>query len=148
MSKEALYTLLEGENVIFELNHAGANRSDQDDVALKALKHLLNSKQTTVGVFVLTNMRCIVAIQTESGICCASSESRSFWTFPLESLNGMNGYTSTQATVCCCSDIDFTIEIGIKNFVLKINTQDVKNHEQAQALVAKITEVAQKAKKQ
>lgn len=155
MAKEALYTLVENEKVIFELNITNATRDDRAAAAVAGLiKSILpggkKGNDDGHGVFVVTNMRCFVALQKKSGLCCFSEEERFFWTFPLKALNGYNGYSSTQSKfLCCCKESDFSIDIGMyygtDKFTLSVHTDDIKNHEEAQAIVAKLVELAQKA---
>ena len=157
MAQETLYSLVENEKVIFELNIKDASRDDKKEAIASAagfIKSLFAPKDDgTHGVFVVTNMRCFVALQKKIGLWwffCFSHEERVFWTFPLKALNGYNGYSSTQNKLCCCcKTADFTIDVGMyygtDKFTLTVNTDDIKNHEQAQAIVAKLVELAQKS---
>lgn len=151
MAKEALYTLLENEKVIFELKIANATRNDMTSTAVAGMiKSILpgGEKQNAggSGIFVVTNMRCFVALQRKSGGCCFAHEDRFFWSFPLKALNGCNGYDSSQSSrCCCCKSSSFSISIGINKFTLRVYTNEIKNHEQAQAVVAKLSELAQKS---
>lgn len=151
MAQKPLYTLVENEKVIFELNIDDATRSDDTAAAVAGLfKTVIGlipvigpmvANKKKIGVFVVTNMRCLVAVQGKA--CC--QEERAFWSFPRKALNGCSGYDKSKT--CCCSS--FTISIGITvgttNTQLEIETSDIKNDEQAQALVAKIAELAQQA---
>lgn len=151
MAKQPLYTLIENEKVILELNIDNASRSDDAAAAVSGLfKSVIGvipvigpmvASKKKVGVFVVTNMRCLIAVQGRSGC----SEERAFWSFPRKALNGCGGYDKSK--ICCCSsfDISIGITIGTTNTQLEIETSDIKNDEQAQALVAKIAELAQQA---
>ncbi len=145
MANKALYSLLENENVIFELNIDNATRDDEADIAavgfvkkIIGLIPIIGSRSTN-GVFVVTNMRCLVALQ-EKAFC---SEERVFWSFPRQALNGCSGYSKSRK--CCCSsfDISIGISVGVTNVALEIETNDIKNDDQAQALVAKLLELSQ-----
>ena len=156
MAKEALYTLLENEKVIFELNITDAMRTDAATAVAGMLKAIIpgrgDGNKGGVGVFVVTNMRCFVALQRKSGcLCCFSHEERFFWSFPLKALNGSNGYNSSQGAIClcCCKSANFSIDIGMtcgtSTFNVSVYPTNIKNHEQAQSIVAKLAELAQKS---
>ncbi len=158
MEKEPLYTLSENEKVIFELNIISATRSDQAvGAAIFSLLALFSSilpkkKSESSGVFVITNMRCFIAMENkQSNCCCFSRTNRFFWTFPLKSLNGFNGYTTGDAIKICCCDccaptfnFNIGIDYGASKFKVSVCTDDVDKHEEAQAIVAKLCELAQK----
>ena len=162
MAKQSLYALMEDEKVVFELNIDSFEMDEERGGLLGGILNLLNlqdlldiipilnisnSNKKRAGIFVVTNMRCIVATISEYKFldCCSCCEDREFAMFPLSALNGCNGYEKSRK--CCCSGFSISVglTVGASNETLTIKTNDIHTDEQAQAVVAKLATLVQKA---
>ena len=170
ISKVQLYTLLPGEEVIFELQIDQAQRSGGDVTSFLTnlflfLLSLIRStpivgdiinyifRDRRGGVFVITNMRCLVCLLTTTG-CTKKEKQRVVWSFPQKSLNESVAYEKSFSRKCLvCIKTHFTIEVGLtvgneRDWLkLGINQNNIKTDEEALAIVAKIAEIGQQAQK-
>ena len=105
---DSIYQLVEGEEVIFELNIEDPSRSDDSNSAgailnmvsniipldnIPIIGNLLGSQSGAAGVLVITNMRCFITSYPEEQSCCGFGRSKGFfWSFPREALNGSNSF--------------------------------------------------------
>lgn len=155
MAKKALYTLMEDEEVIFELNIDNFETESENGGLLGMVTELLGLgaipigsmlfKRKATGVFVVTNMRCFVVTISERGLFCNCCEDRNFFMFPRTALNGCNGYEKSRKLCCAGFSISVGITVGASNETLTIVTDDIDTDEQAQAVVAKLATLIQKA---
>lgn len=155
MAKKALYTLMENEEVIFELNIDQFEMESKNEGLLEKVTDLLGdlpivsmvlgNNRNAAGVFVVTNMRCFVVTMCAKGLFCNCYEDRNFFMFPRTALNGCNGYEKSRKLCCSGFSISVGITVGASNETLTIVTNDIDTDEQAQAVVAKLATLIQKA---
>ena len=155
MAKQALYTLMENEEVVFELNIDAFETDEGKDGLLGIVSGLLedipiigmlSNNKKNEGVFVVTNMRCIVATKGENRFFgCSCVENRNFVMYPRSALNGCNGYEKSRKLCCAGFSISIGVTVGCANETLTVGTNDIETDEQAQAVVAKLATLVQKA---
>ena len=158
---DSVYQLVEGEEVIFELNIEEPSRSDESSPAeailniaenIPIIGNLLGSQSGAAGVLVITNMRCFITSYPEEQSCCGFGRSKGFfWSFPREALNGSNSFEFSSKTICCCGCNSVTITLGLSigkgdDFTISFETNDIETREQAEMVLAKFHQLSQQTR--
>ncbi len=162
---KSLYTLMEGEKVLFELKASlivkegtlGAglvsgflSKLEKIPIlscAISFYRHFCFNV-TTPGAFVVTDQRIISSYVTQTRFICFTKEvEKVFESHPANALNGFCGYTRDgDGKKHCCSTSDFVFTVGLNEgnttTSYAITTDSVETDEQAQALVATISSMA------
>ena len=161
MANQSLYTLAEGEKVLFELKASAIVKADLGGLMkFSSLTSLLGKIPgysfitsfccgvSTPGIFVITDKRIISAYVTKTRVSCFSKEvAKVFESYQRKALNGFCGYDRVgDGKKHCCTKSEFVFTIGVnegfESKTYKVTTNSVETEEQAQAVVASISTIA------
>lgn len=113
MEVDALYSLMEGEEVVLEVKIANPRKLGGALAAGNALGALFrgivkkgkNKNLSLESVFVVTNKRVIVASCSSNSACCCGKESRTVWTWTRAAFTVVQADYEKSRKKCCCSDM-------------------------------------------
>lgn len=156
----SMYTLSPGEEVVFELNIDEVSVSSPNKGGIFGLISSLRSdllpigQKKGIGVFVVTNTRCMIVMRDKQAQCCnfCKNEEIFFQSFPRWALTENHKYQKVSKTCCwCCTKNGFEITIGVKNKYwddeITIFSHDITSDEEAQALISLLIELSQATEK-
>lgn len=149
---KALYTLAEGEKVLFEFKASAIVKEDLGGLLKFSFFTAIFDKipccsVSTPGVFVITDKRIICTYATSVGLLCFKKEtSKVFDSYNRKALNGFCGYDRVgDGKKHCCAKNEFVFTIGVNegftSKTYKVTTDSVETDEQAQAVVASISTI-------
>lgn len=124
MEVDALYSLMEGEEVVLEVKIANPRKLGGALAAGNALGALFremvrkgkNKNLSLDSVLVITNKRVIVASCSSNSVCCWGKESRTVWTWTRAAFKVVQADYEKSRKKCCCSDLaSFFATIVLEN---------------------------------
>lgn len=133
------YTLIEGEKVLAEFN---ANNTD----GFLCFYKVFNEANV-----VITNRRVIAITKLGTrflNACCGGFGAviTSYKECLVSGLSGFNSYSSAEAGFCCLRRKIFTVTIGSKDGNSISFCPNIKNDDEAQAILDKIAEITEQVK--
>lgn len=113
MEADALYSLMEGEQVVLEVKIANPRKLGGSLAAGNAIGALFkgiikkgNNKNLALeSVLVITNKRVIVASCSSNNTCCCGKEARTVWTWTRAGFKVVQADYEKSRKKCCCSDV-------------------------------------------
>ncbi len=135
MAKKITYTLAEGEKVLAEFE---ANQTNGFACFFKKINE---------SAVVITNRRVIATAKLGTKICCFGGVVTTFKECLVSGLSGINGYTCVQGGCLCFKEKLFSINIGTVDGDKISFSPDIKNEDEAQAILNKIAEISEQTVK-